>query len=106
MRIMVPIDVFGVAVYFFFGDEELKRFYKETGIKEIEPTARGFTANNATWVKDDNDMNTIIHEAYHLTHFLLDCIHTKDEETGAYLIEYIVQYVVNAIRKRKKQGLS
>ena len=101
MRIMVPIDVFDVAVYFFFGEEEKKAFLRKTGASEFDPMARGYTANNATWIKDDNDMSTVIHEAYHLTQFIKHIRDLEDEESGAYMIEFIVQNVVNKIRKKK-----
>lgn len=103
MRIRVDIDVFGYAVYFFFGVEESKRFIKETGVESVNFSARGFTSNNATWVKDDNDMGSIIHEAHHLKSFIVDKIGVKDEEVEAYLITYIVEEVANKIRKIKSK---
>jgi hypothetical protein len=107
MRFLIPIDVFDMAVYFFFGEEEEKRFLKETGLDNVNFGASGFTANNATWIKDDNDMNTIIHESYHLVKFIVDMLGIKDQETEAYMLTYIVQSTVNKIRKiksREKKG--
>ena len=103
MRFRVDIDVFDFTVYFFFGKDESKRFIKESGVKDINFSARGFTSNNATWIKNDNDMGSIIHEAHHLKSFIVEQLGINDEETEAYLITYIVEEAANKIRKIKSK---
>lgn len=106
MRIRVDIDVFGYSVYFFFGIDESERFIKDTGVKNVNFSSRGFTSNNASWIKNDNDMGSIIHEAHHLKKFLVDQLGIKDEETEAYLITYIVEEAAHKIQKLKSKGKS
>lgn len=101
MRFRVDIDVFGYSVYFFFGIEESNRFIKDTGVESVDFSSSGFTSNNASWIKNDNDMGSIIHESHHLKKFLVDRLGIKDEETEAYLITYIVEETAHKIQKIK-----
>lgn len=101
MRFCVPIDIFEIDIFFFIGKEESKRFLKATGLKDVDFDSNGFTAQNAVWLKDDNDMQSIIHEAHHVKKFIIERKGIKDEETEAYLITYIVSQVVKKIRRIK-----
>ena len=99
MRFRIDIDVFSISVFFYFGDEEKKRFAKNTGGKESDVNGDGVTLNNAVWIKDDNAMDAIIHESHHAKKFIVEHKGIHDEEVEAYIITYLVSEAVRRIRK-------
>ncbi len=99
MTVVVDLEVFKMAVYFFFGSEE---YYCEQLKKRTEQDSHGETpgrpcaghfnkyvdwqANrywHVVWVKDMNNAGTIAHECFHAARSVLDTIGVKYHEGDA-----------------------
>jgi hemerythrin len=50
------------------------------------------------WIEDAADTGSLVHELYHVVQDFLKHITSSDEETGAYLIQYLFR---EAIKKNK-----
>ena len=48
------------------------------------------------------DITTFIHEAYHLTKYVLDYAGVECHETGAYLIEFVCSETIKALPETKQ----
>lgn len=107
-------------IYLGIGDqgECLKKLYKATGTKneplDVEPGRIGMVwqvPNGAFYIwlgkfsSKPEDVDTLIHEVFHLVHSVLDCMGARltnaSEEAYAYLAGYYTKQIVEIHKKNK-----
>ena len=52
------------------------------------------------WLEDAADHGSLVHELYHVTSDFLKHIEASDEETGAYLIQYLYREARRRLDKK------
>lgn len=93
MRFEVDVDVFGRVFFFYFGKEEYKQFLKDTKTKKGKHKIDGCCVDDHVWIRDSSNLSTLVHEFHHTVTFTTKKLGIKDEETQAYLQEYLLKQV-------------
>jgi hypothetical protein len=86
--------------------EELKEFFSETELTGCDFSNSGLsfgaTHNDGKyrrviWLRE-RVMSTFVHEAYHITKYILDYAGVECHETGAYLMEFIYSETIRNLK--------
>lgn len=93
MKFEVDVDVFGRVFFFYFGKEEYKQFLKDTKTKKAKHEIDGCCVDDHVWIKDASNISVLVHELHHTVTFVTKKLRIKDEETQAYLQEYLLEQV-------------
>lgn len=100
-RFVLSEKTFGFSVLFFVGypqEVAIKACAQSLGVETEAPdgTAFAWACVNGNWAvvwmqkyPEGDNFGALVHELYHVVHGFLSHIETRDEETGAYLIQYL-----------------
>lgn len=112
-RFVVREMTFGLHVEFYAGTPQsaaLRRCAKQMQLDANDPenapddTACAWAMSDGgwacVWIEAAEDSGSLVHELYHVVQDFLKHIDAKDEETGAYLIQYLYREAMRRIDKR------
>lgn len=101
-RFVVREQTFGLVVEFYAGTPQSAALRRCAAIMEMDAndpenaaddSACAWEMSNGSWacvwLEDASDTGSLVHELYHVTQDFLKHIESSDEETGAYLIQYL-----------------
>ena len=110
-RFVVREQTFGLVVEFYCGTPQLSAIRRCIALLQLDPkdpdnepddTDAAWAMCNGSqavvWIEDAADTGSLVHELYHVVQDFLKHITSSDEETGAYLIQYLFR---DAIKKNK-----
>jgi hypothetical protein len=110
-RFVVREQTFGLVVEFYCGTPQATAIRRCIALLQLDPKdpdnepddsdAAWAMCNGSqavVWIEDAADTGSLVHELYHVVQDFLKHITSSDEETGAYLIQYLFR---EAIRKNK-----
>ncbi len=101
MKILeIPVPTFDTSVFIFIGEstDDMKPYFADGQLDNIDVTnfrgmcfeAEGKDGEDkrVIWLRRD-DKPTLVHEIYHAVKYILDFAGVNDQETGAFLTEYL-----------------
>ena len=110
-RFVVREQTFGLVVEFYCGTPQSSAIRRCANILNLDPKdpdnqpddsdaawAMCCGSQAVVWIEDAADTGSLVHELYHVVQDFLKHITSSDEETGAYLIQYLFR---EAIKKNK-----
>lgn len=99
MAKQIKLDVFKQTVDVFLGKEEQNAYLEACGDDPFGlEDVLGITSGGNVWFSSEKpDINTIVHECYHLTKHITKWIGIKDEETESYIIGYLVEKIIEIL---------
>jgi hypothetical protein len=110
-RFVVREQTFGLVVEFYCGTPQAAAIRRCVAILQLDPKdpdnqpddsdaawAMCCGSQAVVWIEDASDTGSLVHELYHVVQDFLKHITSSDEETGAYLIQYLFR---EAIKKNK-----
>ena len=112
-RFVVREQTFGLTVEFYCGTPQSAALRRCAAIMELDANdpdngpveaACAWACCNGTWacvwMEDATDSGSLVHELYHVTHDFLKHIESKDEETGAYVLQYLYREAMRRLVKK------
>jgi hypothetical protein len=110
-RFVVREQTFGLTVEFYCGTPQAAAIRRCVAILQLDPKdpenqpddsdaawAMCCGSQAVVWIEDADDTGSLVHELYHVVSDFLKHITSSDEETGAYLIQYLFR---EATKKNK-----
>jgi hypothetical protein len=110
-RFVVREQTFGLVVEFYCGTPQAAAIRRCVAILQLDPKdpenqpddsdaawAMCCGSQAVVWIEDADDTGSLVHELYHVVSDFLKHITSSDEETGAYLIQYLFR---EATKKNK-----
>lgn len=101
-RFVVREKTFGLNVEFYCGLPQQTALRRCVALLQLDPNdpenapddsdaawAMCHGSQAVVWVEDAGDSGSLVHELYHVVQDFLRHIASSDEETGAYLIQYL-----------------
>ena len=114
-RFTVREQTFGLAVEFFAGTPQSTALRRCVAILQLDPNdpdnspdegdaawAMCFNSHAVVWIEDATDLGSLVHELYHVTAHVLRHIESTDEETGAYIQQYLFREALLRLNKKPK----
>ena len=111
-RFVIREQTFGLTVEFYCGTPQAVALRRCAAVMELDAndpenqpddTACAWCMSHGNWalvwLEDAGDTGSLVHELYHVTQDFLKHIEASDEETGAYLIQYLFR---EATKKNKR----
>jgi hypothetical protein len=111
-RFTVREKTFGLNVEFYCGIPQQTALRRCVAILQLDPNdpdnapddsdAAWAMCNGSqavVWTEDAGDAGSLVHELYHVVQDFLRHITTSDEETGAYLIQYLYREAMQRLIK-------
>ena len=111
-RFVVREQTFGLHAEFYCGTPQsvaLRRCAKQMQLDPDDPenapddTACAWAMSDGcwalVWLEDAGDSGSLVHELYHVVQDFLKHIEAKDEETGAYLLQYLYREATRRLGK-------
>ena len=95
------LPLFEIEFAFYIGEKERKKFLKIASKKDtpereefMHSEAEGITNGTYMFIKDINCLGSVVHELHHVAHNITDFLGIHDEETEAYVQQYMMgQYL-------------
>jgi hypothetical protein len=110
-RFVVREQTFGLVVEFYCGTPQATAIRRCIQLLQLDPNdpenqqddsdAAWAMCNGSqavVWIEDPTDTGSLVHELYHVVQDFLKHIAAVEEETGAYLIQYLFR---QAMKKNK-----
>jgi hypothetical protein len=114
-RFTICEKTFGLTVEFFCGLPQSKALRRCVAILQIDPNdpdnapddadaawAMCYGPQAVVWIENPNDDGSLVHELYHVTAHVLRHIESHDEETGAYIQQYLFREALLRLNKKPK----
>jgi len=111
-RFVVREQTFGLNVEFYLGTPQRTALRRCVAILQLDPNdpenapddsdaawAMCLGSQAVVWVEDAADLGSLVHELYHVVSDFLKHITSSDEETGAYLIQYLYREAIQRLSK-------
>lgn len=111
-RFVVREMTFGLNVEFYLGIPQQTALRRCVAILQLDPNdpenapddsdaawAMCLGSQAVVWVEDASDLGSLVHELYHVVADFLKHITSSDEETGAYLIQYLFREATRRLNK-------
>ncbi len=111
-RFIVREQTFGLTVEFYWGTPQSAALRRCVAILQLDPSdpenqpddsdaawAMCYGSHAVVWIEDPEDTGSLVHELCHVVADFLRHINSSDEETSAYLIQYLFR---EATKKHKK----
>lgn len=111
-RFTVRERTFGSIVEFYCGTPQRTALRRCVAILQLDPDdpenapdegaaawAMCYGGNAVVWIENPEDTGSLVHELYHVVQGLLNHITTSDEETGAYLIQYLYREAIKRLAR-------
>jgi hypothetical protein len=112
-RFVVREQTFGLVVEFYCGTPQAAAIRRCVAILQLDPKdpenqpddsdaawAMCCGSQAVVWIEDAEDTGSLVHELYHVVSDFLKHITSSDEETGAYLIQYLYREARRRLDKR------
>ena len=112
-RFVVREQTFGLTVEFYCGTPQAAAIRRCVAILQLDPKdpenqpddsdaawAMCCGSQAVVWIEDADDTGSLVHELYHVVADFLKHITSSDEETGAYLIQYLYREARKRLDKR------
>lgn len=91
----INVDIYQTKIEVYFHNEK-ELFEKRAKYKVND--SYGCVVGSQVWFKEIKpDINTIVHEAFHLSYEILNYRGVKDEEARAYLLGFIVDKLMGKL---------
>ena len=114
-RFTVREKTFGLNVEFYCGTPQRTALRRCVAILQLDPNdpdnapddsdaawAMCYGSQAVVWVESAEDTGSLVHELYHVVSDFLKHITSSDEETGAYLIQYLFREASLRLNKKPK----
>jgi len=101
MKFSIHLAVFKYRIYFYIGEDTKKDFLKDISKTKLDNDVLGYCTSNFIWVKDIDDVSVLVHEIHHAKYNLVERDGIDDEETEAYIVEYLVKHALIKIKGAK-----
>jgi hypothetical protein len=114
-RFVIREQTFGLHVEFYAGTPQAAALRRCAKVMEMEANdpenapdeaacAWALCSGNwaCVWLEDVTDAGSLVHELYHVTQDFLKHIEASDEETGAYLLQYLFREAQSRLTKKPK----
>lgn len=111
-RFVVREQTFGLTVEFYLGTPQKTALRRCVAMLQLDPNdpenapddsdaawAMCYGSQAVVWVEDSGDLGSLVHELYHVVQDFLKHITSSDEETGAYLIQYLFREATRRLNK-------
>ena len=111
-RFVVREKTFGLVVEFYLGTPQQTAIRRCVALLALDPNdpdnaqddsdaawAMCHGSQAVVWVEDAGDTGSLVHELYHVVQDFLKHITSSDEETGAYLIQYLFREAMRRLSK-------
>ena len=111
-RFTVKEQTFGLNVEFYCGIPQRTALRRCVAILQLDPNdpdnapddsdaawAMCLGSQAVVWIEDASDTGSLVHELYHVVQDFLRHITSGDEETGAYLIQYLYREAMRRLSK-------
>lgn len=111
-RFTVREKTFGLVVEFYLGTPQQTAIRRCVALLQLDPNdpenvpddsdaawAMCHGSQAVVWVEDASDIGSLVHELYHVTQDVLKHINSSDEETGAYLLQYLFREAIRRLSK-------
>lgn len=112
-RFVVREQTFGLNVEFYAGTPQAAALRRCASVMEMDAddpenapdeTACAWALSHGNWacvwLESAGDSGSLVHELYHVVQDFLKHIEAKDEETGAYLLQYLYREATRRIERR------
>jgi hypothetical protein len=112
-RFTVREKTFGLNVEFYCGTPQRTALRRCVAILQLDPNdpdnapddsdaawAMCYGSQAVVWIEDASDTGSLVHELYHVVADFLKHIESSDEETGAYLIQYLYREARRRLDKK------
>jgi hypothetical protein len=112
-RFVVREKTFGLTVEFYCGTPQATALRRCIAILQLDPNdpdnqpddsdaawAMCYGSQAVIWVEHIDDTGSLVHELYHVVQDFLKHITSSDEETGAYLIQYLYREARRRLDKK------
>jgi hypothetical protein len=112
-RFVVREQTFGLTVEFYCGTPQAAALRRCAAVMELDAndpenapveSACAWACCTGSWacvwMEGSNDSGSLVHELYHVTQDFLKHIEAKDEETGAYLLQYLYREAMRRLLKK------
>ena len=114
-RFVVREQTFGLHVEFYAGTPQAAALRRCAAMMEMDADDPENAADDSAcawalcngnwacvWLEDAADHGSLVHELYHVTSDFLKHIEASDEETGAYLLQYLYREAILRLNKKPK----
>jgi ERCC4-type nuclease len=111
-RFVVREKTFGLVVEFYLGTPQQTAIRRCVALLQLDPSdpdnvpddsdaawAMCYGSQAVVWTEDAADTGSLVHELYHVVQDFLRHITSSDEETGAYLIQYLYREAMRRLNK-------